>query len=118
MAVSKALWMYRGDSHTVSVFVKSESSTGVQTAINIASATGKLSVKTKHSATAYLFTQVDGVVEDAPTGEMSFTIPPAATQDLNPGVYVYDVQVTLASGAVYTVASDTFEIKADVTRPA
>ena len=40
---------------------------------------------------------------------------PADTADLQPGVYVYDIQ-TIIGGAVDTVAVGTYTLQPDVTR--
>lgn len=118
MPVSKAIWLYRGDTTVLEVDVVSEDSRGRQTALGITGATGKLAVKTKRDATAYLFPRIDGVVEDAPAGLMTFTIPPEATESVTPGNYLYEVEVTFADGSVTTVVQDVFEVRADLNRPA
>jgi hypothetical protein len=48
--------------------------------------------------------------------EGKFTVP-ASVIDAPAGSFVYDCQVTLASGRVLTPISGTFEILADVSRP-
>ena len=43
-------------------------------------------------------------------------IVPADSDGLNPGTYIYDVQVTLANDETYTVVRDRITFKEDVTR--
>lgn len=49
-------------------------------------------------------------------GATSFLIEPEDTKDLRFGSYVYDVELKLANGEVYTVVEEsTFELKREVT---
>ncbi len=54
-------------------------------------------------------------VTDALTGVISIAVDEAATKELAPGEYYYDIQ-TLISGNVSTPDSGTFTVTADVTR--
>jgi len=49
-------------------------------------------------------------------GKAEIYIVPADTTALNPGTYLYDIQITLASGKTYTVVRDKFTLKEDVTK--
>lgn len=51
------------------------------------------------------------------TGSASIRIAPEDTAGLDPGCYVYDVQLTTAAGDVYTViAAETWVLDGEVTR--
>lgn len=49
-------------------------------------------------------------------GKTKFVLRPEDTNGLNPGEYVYDIQVKKPSGDVLTVAMGKITVKADVTR--
>jgi hypothetical protein len=53
---------------------------------------------------------------DAAGGKAEIYIIPDDTEDANPGIYLWDVQVTLASGKTYTVLRGRISFKEDVTR--
>lgn len=61
----------------------------------------------------------DEVLVSSPTsGQFTVYIVPDNTSNLNPGVYVYDIQAVLSSGKVLTLVKDKFILKADVTHEA
>jgi hypothetical protein len=94
--------------------VKSQAVNGALSVLDVTGSVSKLSVKQKRSSSDYVL-QVNGTVEDGANGLLNFSALPAATAALAPGVYVYDVQVTLSGGAVHTVVLDSFEVKEDIT---
>lgn len=49
-------------------------------------------------------------------GKAEVYLVPTDTDLINPGVYVYDVQVTLANGKTYTITRDQIVFKEDVTK--
>ena len=53
---------------------------------------------------------------DPVNGCAEIYIVPEDTEDTNPGIYVFDVQVTLANGKTYTIARDKITFKEDVTK--
>lgn len=53
---------------------------------------------------------------DAAGGRAEIYIVPADTENVNPGIYLWDVQVTLANGKNYTVLRGRISFKEDVTR--
>lgn len=58
----------------------------------------------------------EACVQKTSTGSNVFHILPSDTSGLNFGKYVYDVQLTTASGDVYTVVEPaTFELMEEVT---
>ena len=50
------------------------------------------------------------------TGKAEVYIVPADTLEMNPGTYIYDIQVTLANGKTYTITRDKITFKEDVTK--
>lgn len=50
------------------------------------------------------------------TGKAEIYIIPEDTQLINPGTYVYDIQVMLANGKTYTITRDKITFKEDVTK--
>lgn len=74
--------------------------------------TGVLTVKSEIDAEEFIFQKELNVVN----GTCLFNIEPNDTKDLEYGEYVYDVQITLADGGVYTVVSPhKFWVKSEVT---
>ena len=55
-------------------------------------------------------------VTDAVNGSAEIYIVPDDTNEVNPGIYVWDVQVKLASGKTYTVLRGRVTFKEDITR--
>jgi hypothetical protein len=53
---------------------------------------------------------------DLNNGKFRLHILPADTVSLEPGEYVYDIEVTTSTGRVYTIVIDRFFVKSDVTR--
>lgn len=49
-------------------------------------------------------------------GAAEVYIVPDDTENINPGIYSYDVQVTLANGKTYTIVRDRITFKEDVTK--
>lgn len=55
--------------------------------------------------------------DEFPDGTATFFFDPETTNDLSPGIYVYDVQLTTLGGAIHTIVEPSeFEIRGDVTR--
>jgi len=53
---------------------------------------------------------------DLGNGKFRLHILPADTVGIDPGEYVYDIQLTTSGGKVYTIITDRLFIKPDVTR--
>ena len=53
---------------------------------------------------------------DLGNGKFRLHILPADTISLDPGEYIYDIQLTTSGGKVYTIITDRLFIKPDVTR--
>lgn len=56
------------------------------------------------------------VLTPSTDGKAEIYLVPTDTDLINPGVYVYDVQVTLANGKTYTITRDQIVFKEDVTK--
>ena len=97
--------MIRGDTGTLNIALKLD---GTQYAI---SSTDKavFSLKADFSASAYILQKLI-----PPMGKIKFTHDD--TNDLGTGSYVWDIQVTTASGDVFTVGPGRMKILPDVTR--
>lgn len=57
----------------------------------------------------------DVVYQKAMTEDGGFILLPEDTQGLEPGTYYYDVQITLASGEVSTIAIGKYKLLGDIT---
>jgi len=108
---------YRGDSHS-EVFTVTDSA-GV--AVNLTSASARFTVKSRDTdaqADAVL-TRTSavggGITITAATGVVTVAFVAATMAALSPGRYVYDLEVTLSDGTVYTVADGWFTLLADVS---
>ena len=49
-------------------------------------------------------------------GGWRISIPPSASRSAAPGLYKYDIQFRMASGAIYTLVIGTFRLLEDQTR--
>ena len=109
----------RGNSHTVDVAVQKKSPTNKKKMIpvDLTGATAKLSVKLKITDTSYAV-QLTGVVLTPPAdGILEFQFDPIHTSALTPGIYVYDVRITLPGTKIYTVIKDALKLEETVTAP-
>ncbi len=116
MSKSGRIERYRGDSYPETFTVTD--STG--TAVDLTSATVRFTVKraaTDDQEDAILALSTDNGVEitDATGGEITVSFEADTMEDIDPGVYVYDLEVTLSDGTVYTVADGWFTLLADVS---
>lgn len=57
----------------------------------------------------------DEIILQKEMSDGAFILLPADTKDLTPGSYRYDMQVTLSSGEVYTVAMGKYKLLPDIT---
>ena len=95
--------MYAKNNRTFRVYVKDAD----LNIVNVAGSTGVWTFK-KTKADAPLFTKstaipAQGAIGSPDQGELIFYIVPADTATLDIRQYVYDVRLTLPSGAIYTV---------------
>jgi hypothetical protein len=68
-----------------------------------------------NGATATTTSDGNLTVNDEATGDVTIMIKAAATADLDPGVYYYDVQLLTSSG-VTTMTTGKFTVEGDITR--
>jgi hypothetical protein len=83
--------------------------------INVAGATGFLTVKKTTDDAAVMFSKstaipAQGTIGSPDQGELLFYIVPADTANLDIRQYVFDVRVTLASGKTYTVLNGVINL--------
>lgn len=109
---------YRGDSYS-EVFTISDAAGAV---VDLTSATARFTVKAQESdalADAVLALSSEGVGAAITLGGVAGTVTVAFDPDdmaaIDPGRYVYDLEVTLSDGTVYTVPKEAFIILADVS---
>lgn len=57
-----------------------------------------------------------GVIEDAPSGQVSFAPVDASAADVAPDTYFYNVQMTDAGGAIRTIMYGKYTIKQDIPK--
>lgn len=128
------LRVYRGDT-LVRTFTLTDFG---GTALNLTAASATFSVKATLAAGTYVFQKTgtqggatSGITYPAPTsGQLTVEVSPSDTQNQAVASYVWDLQVTLSSGRVYTFPRDTdgdplvigtdggiFVIMEEVTRP-
>ncbi len=109
---------YRGDSHTEEFTLTD--ATG--TVVDLTSASALFTVKRAETdAQADAILALSSVGEDAAItlggvdGTVTVTFDADDMAAIDPGPYVYDVEVTLSDGTVHTVAKDRFDLLADVS---
>ena len=112
-ALGNRVQMYRGDSRTVEITVTADGS-----AVDLSTVAAYVMTVKKNADDPTATITVTGTIANAPgtDGVIEFLLVPADTASLAGGAYVYDVQLTMETGDVYTVAKDQFIILDDVTR--
>jgi hypothetical protein len=113
---SNKVSLFQGNSHSILVTVSQQLSGAtppLTTPMDVTGATSVLTVK-KRGADSTILLQKSGTVISGPAGQIQVDLVPADTASLPPLPYVYDVQVTLLGGKVYTVVRDYFEVKENV----
>ena len=108
--------IFRGDNRTLEVTVLDTNGnpvdlTGAQIKFTARTKIDRKKVIEKSSTDPAQIT-----ITDAANGKYEIYLIPSDTYSLKPGKYVFDSQVTLSSGQVYTVVFGTIEVKPDVTR--
>ena len=106
---STTMTMFRGDSETLTVLAR-DKATKAPTAL-VAGDTVRMTVRRSEGARISLQKVVTAFVD----GKALIQILPADTSGLTPGRYVYDIEVTFASGEVKTSVKGVFWIEGDVT---
>lgn len=109
--IDNAIRFFRGDTYTVNLYVLTDGSI-----TNLTDYNAILSAKTEQTDTDYVINiHSSNAVVDTLTGKITFTFNPSDTEDLSSGSYYYDVQISNGT-SVYTLLSDTLELKPDITR--
>lgn len=113
------LTFFRGDSHTVELTVKKKNPanpTGPLIVQDLTGATAVLTVKIRATDSTALVQKVGAFVNPPGTdGKLRFEFVPVDTINIQPGPYVYDIQISLPLGKVYTVVKGTCDLMEDVT---
>lgn len=114
--VDNRIKMTRGDTHAVNMTfeVPTEEDPKVLEPVDITGATIVFTVRMREMDTTIIL-QKSGFVVDGPTGKLRILVDPVDTQAKDPGSFTYDVEITLASGARYTLVRDGFILEPDVT---
>ena len=84
------------------------------TAVNLTGATVTSKLRRNYASTAA--TSFTVTVTNAAAGELTLSLADTATVDLEPGSYVYDVQVVAGSTTTTYGAGSVLVVAADVTR--
>ena len=110
-----AIYMFRGDSRTLAITVTDSADqpidlTGAIARFTVRKAIDKEVLISKSSADP---AQID--IIDPTNGKLEIYIVPNDTKTLKPGGYVFDVEITLSNGKVYTVVFGNFIVKGDVS---
>jgi hypothetical protein len=103
---------YRGDSY--SFILNPKNSDG--TPFNLATYTGELQVKATRDPEANVLIFGNVSIDSPITGSITCTIDPEDGRTLAAGNYVYDLEITNASGRVFTLVTGRFTVTNDVTR--
>ena len=103
--------MLRGDTAAITVSVTDPAGASVPLeAGDIVYLTLKKSVDTEAKV-------LQKVVTDFIDGTALIELAPGDTNDIKPGIYMYDIQLTRANGKVYTIVGPSnWTIEGDVTR--
>lgn len=103
------LSMFRGDSHTLNIYIKN----GTEV-FNLTGYSAKLTVKKTVDSATELQLYGNEVTITPLEGLISIEISPEDTEGMIPGRHVYDIEITNGVKK-YTPVSDDFELKGDVT---
>jgi hypothetical protein len=101
----------RGDTETIIAIIASDAS---GTPVDITGRTYTSQVRATQD-TAIIAASFTCTVTDGPAGEVTCVMSPAASAELDPGYYYWDLQEN-ASGTITTVLSGQVTVLADVTR--
>lgn len=106
--------MFRGDTNQVTVTAQMLQNDGTYLPYDLTGGSARLTVR-KRIGDAVALAKTGTILAPATDGRIQFTFAPADTVSLTPGVYQYDVEITTAASAVYTVVRSTFEVREDVS---
>jgi hypothetical protein len=107
--------LYANSDRTLRVYIK----TPELNIVNLAGATGVLTVKTDKKAVVSAIVKStsdpsQGAIGSADQGEMFFYLVPSDTEPLDIRQYVFDVKVTLSTGKSYTVLEGVINLEEPV----
>lgn len=107
--------IYRGDNRTLEVRVTDSADqpvdlTGASIRFTVRKGVDKEVLIEKTSSDP-----AQAKITDATGGVLEVYLVPADTKKLKPGGYVFDVEVTLSNGKVYTVVFGNFVLNGDVS---
>lgn len=115
---NQTIEIWRGDSHTITIPVRD----GDGNAVNLTGATARWWVgkSVNSTGTNVLIQKATGgsgitITSDAGLYTLNITVNPSDTEDLRPGDWYHEAEVTL-SGVVSTVTVGTFTLNADLVR--
>jgi hypothetical protein len=114
LADSYNIQIDQGATYTLALSYKD--SAGVP--INLTNYTAAMQLrKTVESATASLsLTSSSGIVITGATGLLNITITATQSRDLDPDIYVYDLEITSSAGVVTRLIEGSAVVSAEVTR--
>lgn len=102
----------RGDTTTIVVAITADGAP-----MDITDYTVRFVVKRDYTSVVAVITKTtsSGIVLTNPTaGELTITLAPADTEDLSPGTYYYDLELTSSTGSVGTYLWGKLTIEADI----
>jgi hypothetical protein len=103
---------YRGDSY---VFILNPKNSDGST-FNLNNYSGYFQIKEARGPSNPAIISGNVSIDTPITGSLTCTIDAEDGEDLDPGIYVYDVQITKTDGTTYTLVTGTFTVTDDVTR--
>lgn len=105
---------YRGDTYTFVLNPKNADGS----AFNLTNYAGYFQVKAARGPASPILLSGSVNMNSPTAGSLTCTIDAEDGEDLTPGTYVYDVQITKTDGTVYTLVTGTLSVTDDVTRVA
>lgn len=106
------LEMIRGDT----AFINFKIITEITLDLNLLDFNITFSVKQTPDSSGYVFQKSKNSVTQITTNTFSLRIAPEDTVDLVPGLYFYDLQITIFDD-VFTISIGQLNLQADITRP-
>lgn len=103
-----SLLVKTGDARTFQIIIKDED----ESVVDVTNWTFKLALAKYHGATPEL--SVNGTITDAAAGTVQFELSKTQTENLDTGVYYYEVQATTDLSKPYTVDRGKITIEEDI----
>lgn len=105
---------YRGDTYTFILNPKNSDGS----VFDLNNYSGAFQVKTARGPANPVIISGNVAIDTPIAGSLTCTIDAEDGEDLTPGIYVYDIQITKTDGTVYTLVTGTLTVTDDVTRVA